>query len=143
MNKLVYLILVVVIVVLIFIIFKQGINIKNFKSKQLTYNELPSEIRSLLSDIASGNANSLVNENLIVLDEMNVYNLEIKKTGPWTDYSLLRNQNTGAKIKIPRGFPHPYIIYKKKIYLSKDYNVIRRSNYGNIIKSLYYEYSIN
>ncbi len=142
MKKLFYIILAVVIIVLFFIFFKRGMNIENMKRQELRYIELPQEIQKLLYDLSDGNAGSLLNENLIILDKKDNYKLEVKKTGPWVDYSLLKNEDGSLEIKIPRGFPHPYIIYKNKMYLSKDYNVVSRNNYENIINSSYYEYTI-
>ena len=140
MKKKLYIIL-AVILVLIFFFYKRGMSIESMKHRELKYKELPQELQKLLYEVSNGNT-SLPNESLIVLDKKDVYKLEVKKTGPWVDYSLLRKEDHSLEVRIPRGFPHPYIIYNDKIYLSKDYNVISRNNYENIIKSLYHEYAI-
>ncbi len=139
MRKLSYIFLFLIAVLLFFLFYKRGTNIEDMNRQELTYRELPQEIQKLLHSVSAGN-NSLLNENLIILDKKDNYKLEVVKTGPWVDYSILKKKNGSVEIRIPRGFPHPYIIYKNKVYLSKDYNVINRNNYENIIKSSYYEY---
>ncbi|QFG53240.1 hypothetical protein [Chryseobacterium sp.] len=120
---------------------KSEVNIENFSHRELKYTQLPVEIKILIRDISEGE-NNLIDNNLIVLGETTNYELEVVKTGPWVAHSLLHKKGQNSAIKIPRGFPHPYIIYNNRLYFPTNYNIISRNNYENIISSSYLEYML-
>lgn len=118
----------------VLIFFKKGQNIDNLKQEELTYKQLPEEVKEELQNIFLNG----YTDDIIVI-ETGQYKKSIVKTGPWIDYVLLENTNTKAIYRIARDLPNPYIIYRNKLYLSKHHNVIM-INSNNIFLSNYIEY---
>ncbi|WP_327985108.1 hypothetical protein [Bergeyella porcorum] len=135
MKKIIYIVASIVFLVFFLItFFKEGKNIDDLKQEELSYKQLPKEVKKELQNIFLKG----YTDDIIVI-ETGQYKKSIVKTGPWIDYVLLENTNTKALYRIARDLPYPYIIYRNKLYLSKHHNVIM-INSNNIFLSNYIEY---
>lgn len=120
------------------VFYKKGKSIERLDHRELGFKELPNELQRGLIDI-SNNKRNKENGSLMILDEAKEYKLEVVETGPWTDYFLLKDLSTEKQYRIPREAADPYIIYKNKLYIPREYNIVG-TNTKAIYTVLYDEY---
>jgi galactose mutarotase-like enzyme len=90
----------------------------------LEYSQLPSDVQNLFKDRANFASASIdVDNDAYVLESLDKYRLEVKTTGPWTDYYVLENLTKHKKYRIPYGKPFPFVVFNNDLYIPTDYNV--------------------
>lgn len=97
--------------------------IYDLPSKTLTYNELPIEVQTYLSE--SKDFWDVTQEDLLFVNESdrNEYRLETIDAiiGPWIIGERLINNKKNTEYKIAQGTPSPYILYKNRLYIPRDF----------------------
>lgn len=97
-------------------------------TRELTYEKLPKEVQASLavSDYDSIcfaiNAKQLL--MLVDSNDYNKYKYETVVFGPWIVYNKIIDTQKANVYRVEQGTPHPYIIYKGKLYLANDFNFI-------------------
>lgn len=102
----------------------------NFKSELpnptiVKYSQLPQAVQNLFKDRNGFQKFSTDSENddAYVLESLDKYKVEVKTTGPWTNYYVLENMTHKKKYKIPYGKPFPFVVFKNDLYIATDFNV--------------------
>lgn len=97
--------------------------IDDMPSRTLTYNELPIEVQTYLSE--SKDFWDVTQEDLLFVNESdrNEYRLETIDAiiGPWIIGERLINNKKNTEYKIAQGTPSPYILYKNRLYIPRDF----------------------
>ena len=97
--------------------------IDDMPSRTLTYNELPKEVQTYLS--RSTDFCEVTQETLLFVNESdrNDYRLETIDAiiGPWIIGERLLNNKKNTEYKIAQGTPGPYILYKNRLYIPRDF----------------------
>lgn len=106
--------------------------IDDLPSKTLTYNELPLEVQTYLSE--SKDFWDVTQEDLLFVNESdrNEYRLETIDAiiGPWIIGERLINNKKNTEYKIAQGTPCPYILFKNKLYVPSDFmHLVEDSKY--------------
>ena len=100
--------------------------IESMPYKELTYRELPSDIKKHLS-VQNSISRMTIGSNddimLINKSDSDIYRLEYVETiiGPWTECIKLINTPKNIVYRIEQGTPSPFIIYKDKLYIPNKY----------------------
>jgi hypothetical protein len=99
--------------------------VNNLEYRKVRFEDLPTRVKDLYYDPTDfmddyGNVTSLVS-----LDDTNEFELETINTwiGPWVAYEKLIDISNGISYRIDKGMPHPFVIYKNKLYLTNKFNV--------------------
>lgn len=94
-------------------------------SKELSYQELPKEVRLRLSSIKSCDPSTGA---LLVVDSIDSlrYSLEdvATITGPWVSFIKLMDNKKELAYRIERDAPEPYIILDGALYIPDRYNIL-------------------
>lgn len=94
-------------------------------SKELSYQELPKEVRLRLSSIKSCAPSTGA---LLVVDSIDSlrYSLEdvATITGPWVSFIKLMDNKKELAYRIERDAPEPYIILDGALYIPDRYNIL-------------------
>jgi len=104
-------------------------SIDKLTREEKKFSELPIKVQVFLKNPESFSGNESENSDLdiyyfICLDSVSFYNVETINTGigPWVDYIKLNDNKNKLSYKIEQGTPTPYIVFDKKLYISKDFN---------------------
>ncbi len=92
--------------------------------EELTYNQLPRGVQESLSMYPLDSLFEKGGMLLINKNDSNRYKCESVLTGPWTDYHKIIDTQKNITYRIERLIPHPYIIYKEKLYIADKYNYL-------------------
>lgn len=96
--------------------------------KSLTFSELPKEVQASLSvsdyDSICFAINAKHSLMLVDTNDYNRYTYETVVFGPWVVYNKIIDTQKANVYRVEQGTPHPYIIYKDKLYIADDFNFI-------------------
>lgn len=99
--------------------------VSSLPSKELSYQELPKEVRLCLSSIKPCDPSTGA---LLVVDSIDSlrYSLEdvATVTGPWIAFIKLVNNKKGLVYRIERDAPEPFIILDGALYIPDRYNIL-------------------
>lgn len=99
--------------------------VSSLPSKELSYQELPKEVRLRLSSIKPCDPSTGV---LLVVDSIDSlrYSLEdvATITGSWISFIKLMDNKKGLAYRIERDAPEPYIILDGALYIPDRYNIL-------------------
>ena len=93
-------------------------------SKDLRFKELPVDVQNCLLKYASDPDPDIPDLLVVNKADSTRFRYEVKETGPWIDYLKIIDSKKNIVYRIERGTPHPYIIYKDKLYLADEYNFV-------------------
>ena len=107
------------------------------KSKKLTFNELPFEVKNYLE-------NPTTTTDLMIcisLQDTLIYRLETVKTiiGPWVAYKRLIDRKKNVSYRISQTAATPYIIFQNKLYIPDRWYILYE---GNAFEAKYTEYEL-
>lgn len=110
--------------------------------KQLTYYELPLEIKKYLSNPPDPILDSYNDLVLITPKDSTIFSLETIETlvGPWVAYEKLRDKKKKIYYRINQDVPAPFIVFKNKLYIPDRYNILGIKK--NTIEAKYTEYQL-
>ena len=96
--------------------------VSSLPSIELSYQELPKEVRLRLSSIKPSTGALLVVDSIDSLR----YSLEevATITGPWIAFIKLTDNKKGLVYRIERDVPEPYIIFDGALYIPDRYNIL-------------------
>lgn len=104
-------------------------SISSLKKDEIMYSELPIKVQKYLLSPSSYRVDPSDDTDFdvyyfICLDSISFYEVETINTiiGPWVDYIKLKDNKNKTAYKIDRGMPSPYIVFDKKLYISKSFN---------------------
>lgn len=99
--------------------------VSSLPSKELSYQELPKEVRLRLSSIKPCDPSTGA---LLVVDSIDSlrYSLEdvATITGPWISFIKLMDNKMRLAYRIDRDVPEPYIILDGALYIPDRYNIL-------------------
>lgn len=99
--------------------------VSSLPSKELSYQELPKEVRLRLSSIKPCDPSTGA---LLVVDSIDSlrYSLEEVATimGPWISFIKLMDNKKRLAYRIERDVPEPYIILDGALYIPDRYNIL-------------------
>lgn len=113
-------------------------NINNVSKNEIgvySFEELPKDVQEIFTGKVISNDQSILTN----LDTLSKYKIEVVKTGPYTDYYVLIDENTNSKFKIDYGEAFPFVVFRDTLYIAKQYNV-RNMEMAEIAK--YKKYSL-
>ena len=94
-------------------------------SKELSYQELPKEVRLRLSSIKPCDPSTGV---LLVVDSIDSLRYLLEDvatiTGPWIAFIKLTDNKKGLVYRIERDVSEPYIIFDGALYIPDRYNIL-------------------
>ncbi len=130
-------ILIALVLVLIIICKSCDYRLWMLKSKKLTFNELPFEVKNYLE-------NPTTTTDLMIcisLQDTLIYRLETVKTiiGPWVAYERLIDRKKNVSYRISQTAASPYIIFQNKLYIPDRWYILYE---GNAFEAKYTEYEL-
>jgi hypothetical protein len=99
--------------------------ISSLKQDKVNFDDLPNPVKSFYNDPSDFMDDYRNVANLVNLDAKNRFRLETVDTwiGPWVAYEKLTDISNGISYRIDQGKPHPFVVYKSKLYLTDKFNV--------------------
>lgn len=99
--------------------------VSSLPSKELSYQELPKEVRLRLSSIKPCDPSTGV---LLVVDSIDSLRYLLEDvatiTGPWIAFIKLTDNKKGLVYRIERDVSEPYIIFDGALYIPDRYNIL-------------------
>ena len=99
--------------------------VSSLPSKELSYQELPKEVRLRLSSIKPCNPSTGA---LLVVDSIDSLRYSLEEvdtiTEPWISFIKLMDNKKGLAYRIERDAPEPYIILDGALYIPDRYNIL-------------------
>ena len=98
--------------------------VSSLPSKELSYQELPKEVRLRLSSIKPCDPSTGA---LLVVDSIDSLRYSLEEvatiTGPWISFIKLMDNKKRLAYRIERDVPEPYIILDGALYIPDRYNI--------------------
>lgn len=99
--------------------------VSSLTSKELSYQELPKEVRLRLSSIKPCDPSTGA---LLVVDSIDSLRYSLEEvatiTGPWISFIKLMDNKKRLAYRIDRDVPEPYIIFDGALYIPDRYNIL-------------------
>lgn len=99
--------------------------VSSLPSKELSYQELPKEVRLRLSSIKPCDPSTGA---LLVVDSIDSLRYSLEEvatiTGPWISFIKLMDNKKELAYRIERDAPEPYIILDGALYIPDRYNIL-------------------
>jgi len=99
--------------------------VSSLPSKELSYQELPKEVRLRLSSIKPCDPSTGA---LLVVDSIDSLRFSLEEvatiTGPWISFIKLMDNKKRLAYRIERDIPEPYIIFDGALYIPDRYNIL-------------------
>ena len=99
--------------------------VSSLPSKELSYQELPKEVRLRLSSIKPCDPSTGA---LLVVDSIDSLRYSLEEvatiTGPWISFIKLMGNKKRLAYRIERDVPEPYIIFDGALYIPDRYNIL-------------------
>ncbi len=96
-------------------------HIHGLESRIFSFDELPPTVADVFRHTKK--YETIGNRGLLIsLDTTNIYKLEVEKTGPWVDYSVI-TKNDEMRFKVPYGKAYPYVIHNNELFIPDRYSI--------------------
>jgi hypothetical protein len=95
--------------------------INTLENKIVQFDELPPVVADMFRNTKKYRGDG-IDGNLMTSDSVNVYQFDVSKTGPWTDYYLII-KNDREKFKVPYGKAFPFIIHDNELFIPDRFNI--------------------
>ena len=99
--------------------------VSSLPSKELSYQELPKEVRLRLSPIKPCDPSTGA---LLIVDSIDSLRYSLEEvaaiTGPWISFIKLMDNKKRLAYRIERDVPEPYIILDGALYIPDRYNIL-------------------
>lgn len=99
--------------------------VSSLTSKELSYQELPKEVRLRLSSIKPCDPSTGA---LLVVDSIDSLRYSLEEvatiTGPWISFIKLMDNKKRLAYRIEWDVPEPYIIFDGALYIPDSYNIL-------------------
>ena len=99
--------------------------VSSLPSIELSYQELPKEVRLRLSSIKPCDPST---GTLLVVDSIDSLRYSLEEvatiTGPWISFIKLMDNKKRLAYRIERDVPEPYIIFDGALYIPDSYNIL-------------------
>lgn len=99
--------------------------VSSLPSKELSYQELPKEVRLRLSPIKPCDPSTGA---LLIVDSIDSLRYSLEEvatiTGPWISFIKLMDNKKRLAYRIERDVPEPYIIFDGALYIPDRYNIL-------------------
>jgi hypothetical protein len=97
------------------------IEINTLETKIVQFKELPPIVADMFRNTKTYRELG-IDGNLMSVDSANIYQFEVSRTGPWTDYYVIIKNDT-KKFKVPYGKAFPFIIHDNELFIPDRFNV--------------------